>query len=169
MSQQQQVLCLECGAVKDADTGFAPAQLKKKRPKCRTCTGGGDAKMHSQSTGGRRSKLENERAQTLALWQQMGAIRELQEQVRYPLIPGYPKDALDPESRSERPASYTADFVYIDVATGRTIVEDTKGWRTEAYTIRRKLMRQVHGISVHEISADNPRRRLQFHNRKGES
>jgi hypothetical protein len=152
--QQQRVLCLECGQVKDAKTEFAPGQLKKWRPKCRACTGGGDAKMHSHSSEGRRSKLENQRAQTLELWQWAGAIRDLREQVRYLLIPAQPGDALDPQPRAERAAYYTADFVYVDVATGCTVVEDTKGFRSEAYTIRRKLMRSVHNITVREIEAE---------------
>lgn len=150
----QRVLCLECGQIKDAKTEFAPAQLRKHRPKCRTCTGGGDAKMHSQSSGGRRSKLENQRAQTLTLWQQAGAIRDLREQVSYELAPAQPKDPANPESRAEKPVRYTADFVYIMVDTGETVVEDTKGYRTEAYVIRRKLMRLIHGITVREINTE---------------
>ena len=34
---------------------------------------------------------------------------------------------------------------------GETVVEDTKGFRTKDYIIKRKLMLQVHGIRIREI------------------
>ena len=43
-----------------------------------------------------------------------------------------------------------ADFVYTDVETGETVVEDTKGFRTDVYKIKRKLMLKVHGIKIKE-------------------
>ena len=51
----------------------------------------------------------------------------------------------------ERSCRYVADFVYTDRATGRTVVEDTKGFRTKEYIIKRKLMLHVHGIRIKEI------------------
>ena len=45
---------------------------------------------------------------------------------------------------------YVADFVYTDVETGETVVEDTKGFRTDVYKIKRKLMLKVHGIKIKE-------------------
>jgi hypothetical protein len=35
--------------------------------------------------------------------------------------------------------------------TGETVVEDTKGFRTKDYVIKRKLMLWVHGIKIHEV------------------
>ena len=51
----------------------------------------------------------------------------------------------------ERAVSYVADFVYVDCATGETVVEDAKGVRTKEYVIKRKLMLWVHGIRVKEV------------------
>ena len=49
----------------------------------------------------------------------------------------------------ERPCTYVADFVYKE--GGKTVVEDTKGFRTKDYIIKRKLMLQVHGIRIKEV------------------
>ena len=35
--------------------------------------------------------------------------------------------------------TYVADFKYYDVNQQRTIVEDTKGYRTEVYKVKKKL------------------------------
>ena len=50
----------------------------------------------------------------------------------------------------ERPVTYIADFVYTD-ADGQTIVEDTKGFRTDAYIIKRKLLLLMYGIRIKEL------------------
>jgi hypothetical protein len=49
----------------------------------------------------------------------------------------------------ERACAYVADFVYTE--NGKKIVEDTKGFKTKDYIIKRKLMLWVHGIRVKEI------------------
>lgn len=77
-----------------------------------------------------------------------GLISNLREQVKYVLIPtqrDYNGKIL------ERECSYIADFVYTDNYTGKQIVEDTKGFRTPQYIIKRKLMLHVHGIVIHEL------------------
>ena len=51
----------------------------------------------------------------------------------------------------EHEISYIADFVYQDARTGETIVEDSKGFRTDAYILKRKLMLWVHGIKITEV------------------
>jgi len=45
---------------------------------------------------------------------------------------------------------YIADFVYVDARTGKTIVEDTKGFKTRDYIKKRRLMKKVHGIIIFE-------------------
>lgn len=65
-------------------------------------------------------------------------------------------DTLEPVMKKnviEQRAIYTADFVYEDVATGKTIVEDVKSEYTRKekdYILRRKLMLHVHGIRIKE-------------------
>lgn len=49
----------------------------------------------------------------------------------------------------ENECSYVADFVYEENET--TIVEDTKGFRTDAYIIKRKLMLERYGIQIREV------------------
>ena len=54
-----------------------------------------------------------------------------------------------------RPVQYIADFSYIINEDGKRIVEDTKGVRTEAYAIKRKLVRDRFGVEIVEITAKN--------------
>jgi hypothetical protein len=150
---EQKVLCLECGDIKLA-SDFAPAQLKRKRPKCRACTGGSGAKMHSRPTGGHASKAEDDRSIELHTWERAGLIKDLREQVPFKLVP---------KQVGERPVIYIADFVYLkyfcddDELRGggrlprKLVVEDTKGHRTKEYVIKRKLMLWIYGIKITEI------------------
>ncbi len=103
-------------------------------------------KYHAQKSGGYASRKEHRRANELKLLQRAGLISGLREQVRYELIPAQ----RGPDGRViERACAYIADFVYTD-QQGNTIVEDTKGMRTDVYRIKRKLMLYVHGIIIKE-------------------
>lgn len=46
---------------------------------------------------------------------------------------------------------YKADFTY-DAFTGmgKIVVEDVKGFRTQVYKLKKKLMKSVHGIDIKE-------------------
>lgn len=94
------------------------------------------------------SKKECKRHQELLLLQRAGAIRGLERQVPFELIPSQ----RDPETGKviERACVYVADFTYYDDA-GRYIVEDAKGFRTPEYKIKRKLLLKVHGIRIKEV------------------
>ncbi|WP_290456954.1 DUF1064 domain-containing protein [Muribaculum intestinale] len=105
------------------------------------------SKYHAEKCNGYDSKKEYYRAQQLKLWLKAGVISELREQVVFLLIPSQ----INSEGIEEKPVRYKADFVYIDNATGQMVVEDTKGFRTPEYIIKRKLMLQVHGITIKEI------------------
>ena len=93
------------------------------------------------------SKKEYERFRELKLLERAGKIEQLQRQVVFELIPSQ----RDPKTRKviERACKYVADFTYWK--NGEFIVEDTKGFRTADYIIKRKLMLQVHGIRIKEI------------------
>lgn len=106
----------------------------------------GSNKYHAQKSGGYASRKEHRRANELRLMQRSGLISGLREQVPYELIPA--QRSADGKLL-ERACSYVADFVYTDKC-GNTIVEDTKGIRTDAYRIKRKLMLRVHGIQITE-------------------
>ena len=115
----------------------------------------GTNKYHAEPTVAHASRKEHRRACELRLMERAGLISGLREQVAYELIPAqYSVDTATSRVAKpkliERACKYVADFVYTDTATGRTVVEDTKGFRTPEYRIKRKLMLFVHGIRITE-------------------
>lgn len=91
------------------------------------------------------SKKEANRFFELRLFEITGKIKDLQRQVKFELIPSQRIDG----KVVERSCCYVADFVYMQ--DGKKVVEDTKGFKTADYIIKRKLMLWVHGIQVKEI------------------
>lgn len=92
------------------------------------------------------SKREAERAVELALMEKAGKIQDLEFQVRYRIL-----------VNGVKICDYVADFRYWEVTehapgiyTSRQVVEDSKGYRTKEYKLKRKLMFAVHGIEVLE-------------------
>ncbi len=101
-------------------------------------------KYHAEKSGGYDSRKEHRRANELYLLQRAKLISNLREQVRYELIPAQ----RDADGKViEKSCSYVADFVYTD-EHGNTIVEDTKGVRTDSYIIKRKIMHHVYRLSI---------------------
>ena len=92
------------------------------------------------------SAKEANRWFNLTILEKSGAISDLRRQVKFVLIPTQRKDGRV----IERECAYYADFVYVD-SEGKTIVEDTKGFRTPEYIIKRKLMLEKYGIEVNEV------------------
>jgi hypothetical protein len=102
------------------------------------------------------SQKEYRRFRELVLLERAGRIQDLQRQVKYVLIPAqYEPDIIGKRGGVkrgkliERECSYIADFVYTE--DGKQVVEDTKGFRTQEYIIKRKLMLKEHGIRVREM------------------
>ena len=93
------------------------------------------------------SKKEAKRFFALKLLKQAGEIKELRRQVKFVLIPSQRVDG----KVVERECSYIADFVYRDAKSGEMVVEDTKGFKTKDYIIKRKLMLSVYNIRIKEI------------------
>ena len=91
------------------------------------------------------SKKEYNRYRELLLLERGRKIANLQRQVKFVLIPAQYING----KCVERECSYIADFVYHD-GNGK-VVEDTKGFRTDSYKIKRKLMLYVHGIQIKEV------------------
>ena len=81
----------------------------------------------------------------LKLMQRAGVISDLQMQVKYELIPAQRING----KVVERAVDYIADFVYQQ--NGETVVEDTKGFRTKDYILKRKLMLWIHSIRIREV------------------
>lgn len=107
------------------------------------------------------SMAEYRRWRELLLLERAGKIQDLQRQVPYELIPAQYEEIPTGEYyvRGERKGQekvkrvcveqsvvYVADFVYTE--DGRQIVEDTKGFETKDFIIKRKLMLWVHGIKL---------------------
>ena len=93
------------------------------------------------------SQREYQRWGVLKLLQRAGKISDLQRQVKFILIP----TQRDQKGKVvERELSYVADFVYMDLERGVKVVEDTKGFKTEAYKIKKKLMLCIHEIRITE-------------------
>lgn len=92
------------------------------------------------------SKKEYSRWCELKILERAGRISSLRRQVPFLLIHEQKIDG----KVVERECKYIADFVYYDTTTGHWVVEDTKGVRTEAYRIKRKLMLQVWGVRIKE-------------------
>lgn len=94
----------------------------------------------------------------LKLLEKAGQITDLQRQVKFVLIPAQYEPKWFPRLKTfgdgkciERECAYIADFVYFDMTTCRKTVEDTKGFKTKDYIIKRKLMLWVHGIRIQEV------------------
>lgn len=84
------------------------------------------------------SKLEAKRYGELKLLQRAGAIRGLRVHVSFLLA-----------VNNVEVATYQADFVYEQ--NGQIIVEDTKGYVTPEYKIKRALMLALHGVQIKEV------------------
>ena len=91
------------------------------------------------------SKHEYSRLCELKVLQRAGEIKDLQTQVRYNLIP---EQKICGEK--VRGTDYIADFVYW-TKDNQFICEDAKGHKTDAYIIKRKLMKLIHNIDVVEV------------------
>ena len=91
------------------------------------------------------SKKEANRWFELVLLQKAGQVTDLKRQVKYELIPSQRVDG----KVAERACTYVADFVYKQ--NGKTVVEDTKGFKTKDYIIKRKLMLYIYGIRIVEV------------------
>ena len=92
------------------------------------------------------SNREARRWKFLRLLEDAGEIVDLRRQVKFELIPAQRIEG----KLVEHSCSYYADFVYVDRLTGKTIIEDVKGYKTPEYVIKRKLMLHKYGIRIKE-------------------
>ena len=121
----------------------------------------GRSKFHAKKVefGGERfdSKLEMKRWLYLRSLSDSGEITALRRQVEYEVVPRQTelvcvrmktKEKFVEKFR-EHPVYYKADFVY--EVDGKEVIEDTKGFRTPEYIIKRKLMR-LNGHPIREVA-----------------
>ena len=103
------------------------------------------------------SKREEARYQELKLLERAGVISFLQRQAKFQLIPNqyapsdetYTKGPRKGQRKPGKLLEHECSFCYIQ--NGETVVEDSKGYRTEVYKIKKKLMLERYGIQIREV------------------
>ena len=98
------------------------------------------SKYGAERTNGYASKHEAMVAADLHFLEKAGKIQDLREQVPFVLIQG---------RNGVRSITYIADFTYCD--NGRPIVADAKGYRTEVYKLKKKMLYLLCGIEITEL------------------
>ena len=103
------------------------------------------------------SKKEYNRWCELKLLLAAGEIRNLQRQVKITLIPAQrepdtvgKRGGIKKGKLLEKEISYIADFCY-QKKDGEWVVEDTKGFRTKEYVLKRKMLLFLWGIKITEL------------------
>ena len=93
------------------------------------------------------SKLEAKRYTELKLLEQQGIIKDLKLQPTYDLIPSFKKD-----NKTYRKSTYKADFSYFDIENNKIVIEDTKGFKTPVYMLKKKLFEYNYpNLTIKEI------------------
>ena len=92
------------------------------------------------------SKREAQRWQELRLMERAGRITDLRRQVKFVLIPS---QRGEDGKVIEKQVTYIADFVYLK--DGKTVVEDSKGYRTEVYRLKKKMMLYFFHVRIQEV------------------
>lgn len=85
------------------------------------------------------SQKEGRRYLELKLLERAGAISGLELQPKFPLI-----------VNGAKICEYRGDFRYVDGDKGAVIIEDTKGFKTPEYRLKKKLVEALYGISILE-------------------
>lgn len=80
------------------------------------------------------SKREANRYCELKLLEKAGEISHLELQPKFELQPAYKKDG-----KTVRAITYTADFIYHELGNNAVVVEDSKGYQTQQFLLRKKL------------------------------
>lgn len=89
------------------------------------------------------SAKEAKRYTKLRDMQEAGEIQGLRLQVPFEILPSFECDGV-----KYRGMKYIADFVYY--RDGKQVVEDTKGWKTAEYRMKKKLMAYMNHINIEE-------------------
>ncbi len=88
------------------------------------------------------SQKEGKRYVELSLLQKAGKIKKLRLQPKYPI-----------SINNKKICTYIADFEYYRILDGEIaeiITEDTKGFKTPIYRLKKKLLNAVYGIQIQE-------------------
>lgn len=80
------------------------------------------------------SKKERNHYIGLKVLERAGEIKDLELQKVFELQPSFKKNG-----KTYRKTTYIADFYYFSVKDNKYIVEDTKGFKTEVYKLKKKM------------------------------
>ena len=99
---------------------------------------------------------EGLRYKELKLLEKTGQITDLQLQKKFIIVPEIrepdtvgPRGGVKKGKLIQSAAYYIADFVYYD-KNGKLVVEDFKGFKTDLYKLKKKLMKYIYGIDIKE-------------------
>ena len=98
------------------------------------------------------SLAEARRYGELVWRREAGEIRNLRVHPTFPLYAPVMLASAEQQGKLRKVATYEADFAYIELGSGQTVVEDVKGKRTDVDILKRKWM-AVQGIEVVEVKA----------------
>lgn len=96
------------------------------------------------------SQKEARRYQELRYMLRVGLIKDLKLQEPFELIPAQKRNGRV----IERVCKYIADFAYYEKqwdGSWKYVVEDAKGFRTDVFKIKKKLMLQKYNIEIREV------------------
>lgn len=94
------------------------------------------------------SKKEAKRYTELKLLKKAGLIKELELQKKFEIQPKYTNN----KGEHIRAITYKTDFFYYDNKKEQYIVEDTKGYRTDVYKLKKKLFEfKYPDLTIEEI------------------
>ena len=92
------------------------------------------------------SRKEYNRYLELMIYQESGVIQDLKRQVPFVIC----NKVTDENGKTiQRESKYIADFTYLK--DGKLVVEDAKGYRTDLYKLKKKLMLERYGIMIKEV------------------
>ena len=95
------------------------------------------------------SGAEANRYRELLLLVRAGEIQSLELQPVFPLvIDGKPVKIRSEKRPNGTKTKYSADFRYVDNRTGRTVIEDVKGFDTTASRLRRAVVECIYGVEI---------------------
>jgi Protein of unknown function (DUF1064) len=90
------------------------------------------------------SLRELARYKELLLLEKAGVLRKLELQPKYELL-----------VNDQKIGCYYGDFRYEVVATGESVTEDVKGFRTAVYQLKKKLVKALYGVEIVEICEES--------------
>lgn len=119
-----------------------PRQLNINLPDGKTISNADKrSKYNAKKSSGYDSKKEARRADELWKLQLGGFISDLHRQVPFILQEAFAYfDHEKGKEVSVRAVIYVADFTYFDKEKNLNVIEDTKGFKTDVYMVKKKLL-----------------------------